>query len=81
MSDTIAIDKNETVVILHPVRGSKVHFHHGREVVCKAGETEIVIGPMRLSADATEPTQRYVRTNEKDELGRAIFKPEMPSVA
>ncbi len=72
---------SETVVIVHPVSfpGSPKakHVHHGREVVCKAGTNEIVLGPIAHGGPDTvghDQSHRYVRTNETDELGRVIFK-------
>ncbi len=80
----VAASGNETVVIVHPMSflssPKAKHVHHGREVVCKAGTNEIVLGPIARTdfnpADVVggEQSYRYVRTDEKDELGRAIFK-------
>ncbi len=60
----IATGGSETVVITYPNT-----CHHGREVICKAGTSEIAIDDLA----GIRPC-RFVRTDEKDELGRSIFK-------
>lgn len=77
----IGEEQNETVVIedLRPGTAQKPgHIHHNREVICKKGAVAITIGPLLKPSDDDRPhyteTHKYVRTEAKDELGRAIFR-------
>lgn len=77
----IGEDENETVVIEDLRPGTTQHpghIHHNREVICKKGLSEVTIGPLSKPRDDDRPhyaeAHRYVRTEAKDELGRAIFR-------
>ncbi len=65
--------ENEAVILenLEPVANNK-HPHHFREVLCKPGIEAIVMEPMH----GYDVRERYVRTADIDELGRAIFRME-----
>lgn len=83
MSETTKTsDQSETVVICHGLVGPTEikHVHDLREVVCKAGTEVLVMPPLMDPKDRNVvghgQTHRYVRTKDKDELGRAIFRPE-----
>ncbi len=76
--------ENETVVLENLEKLAKdgnnpegKHHHHLREVECKAGEKVIVMTPFLIGQEKVfDRTERYVRTADVDELGRAIFRME-----
>lgn len=75
-------EENETVILDHgstlgtfPKTGTNpggAHPRHMHEVICKEGTQSVTLEP---AADHPH-RERYVRTEEKDEKGRAIFRME-----
>ena len=71
--------ENETVILENPTKvpisgtnaGGK-HPRHNHEVVAKPGQDSITMEP---AADHPH-RERYVRTEDTDEQGRAIFRME-----
>ncbi len=73
--------ENEVVLIEHACDlPDHKHVHDQREVVCKVGTDVIVVGGLLVPPGSKlvghSEQHRYVRSEDKDSLGRAIFRAE-----